>query len=271
MKKKVLSGILVILVMISTIFMEVSAVVVNQQVQNINGVQNESTTKSEVKENGVNKLAENSLNTVKENSTSEEVEHAQNSLNKAEGNATKQETESNEKLVEDEENRAEGNEEKAENSEEGENTQEKEENSKGNETKEEREEKPSIGEKEDYITEDDLIYSNKYLVKGKVIYRIDPKTSIEEFRKNIEIAEGQEIKIYKGKKEITRGNIGTGMKIKGTNGEEYETSVIGDISRRRNSKSNRTNNDNKTHNKLKRMGTRRNRKSISRHKPETEK
>lgn len=250
MKKKILSGILVILVIISTIFMEVSAVVVNHPVQNINIIQNESTARNEVKKDGENKLGENVLNTVKENSSAEEVEHAQNSENKGEENGAKQETESEEKLEENE-GKTEG---------------------KDKESIEEEGKTESTDEtKEDYITEDDLIYSSKYLVKGKIIYRIDPKTSIEEFKKNIEIAKGQEIKIYKGKKEITSGNIGTGMKIKGTNGEEYETSVIGDISRRRNSKPNRTNNNNKTHNKLKRMGTRRNRKSISRHKPETEK
>lgn len=89
----------------------------------------------------------------------------------------------------------------------------------------------TLGEEEktgEYITEDDLIYSTKYLVKGKVIYKIEPKTSIEEFKENVEIAKGQEIKIYKGEKEITSGYIGTGMKIKGE-GEEYTTCVRGDI------------------------------------------
>lgn len=124
---------------------------------------------------------------------------------------------------------------------------------------------------DEYISEDDLIYSNKYLVKGKEITRIEPKTSIKEFKKNIEIAKGNEIKIYKGKEEITSGYIGTGMTIKGTNEEEYTLSVIGDISRRWTSKPNRTNNDNPSLNKSKRMGTKRNKKRISRHKPETEK
>lgn len=61
------------------------------------------------------------------------------------------------------------------------------------------------------------------------------------------------------------------MTIKGTNEEEYTLSVIGDISRRRTNKPNRTNNDNPSLNKSKRMGTKRNKKRISRHKPETEK
>ena len=77
----------------------------------------------------------------------------------------------------------------------------------------------SVETSEEYITEDDLIYSSKYLVKEKVIYRIDPKTSIEKFKKNIEVAKGNEIKIYKGKKEVTSGYIGTGMTIKGENGQ----------------------------------------------------
>ena len=38
-------------------------------------------------------------------------------------------------------------------------------------------------------TQEDLIYSSKYLVKENNIYRIEPKTSIEEFKKNIEVAE----------------------------------------------------------------------------------
>ena len=80
-----------------------------------------------------------------------------------------------------------------------------------------------------YITEDDLIYSNKYLVKEKTIYRIDPKTTIEEFRNNIEIAKGNDIKIYKEEKEITSGYVATGMIVRGTNGQEYNLSVIGDI------------------------------------------
>lgn len=120
--------------------------------------------------------------------------------------------------------------------------------------------------KEEYISEDDLIYSNKYLVKGKEITRIEPKTSIKEFKKNIETAKGKEIKIYKGQEEITSGYIGTGMTVKGTNEEEYTLSVIGDISRRRTSKPNRTNNDNPSYNKPKRLGTKRNKKRISRHK-----
>ena len=85
---------------------------------------------------------------------------------------------------------------------------------------------------DEYITEDDLIYSNKYLVKENNIYRIDPKTSIEEFRKNIEIAEGKEIKIYKGKREVTEGYVGTGMIVKEAEGkveQEYILSVIGDM------------------------------------------
>ena len=78
-------------------------------------------------------------------------------------------------------------------------------------------------------TQKDLIYSSKYLVKGKNICRIEPKTSVEEFRKNIEVAEGKEIKIYKGDKEIVSGYIGTGMKLREENGEEYTLSVKGDI------------------------------------------
>ena len=77
--------------------------------------------------------------------------------------------------------------------------------------------------------QEDLIYSNKYLVKQNIIYRIEPKTSIEQFRKNIEVLKGKEIKIYKDDKEIQSGYIGTGMKLIEANGEEYTLSVIGDI------------------------------------------
>ena len=78
-------------------------------------------------------------------------------------------------------------------------------------------------------TKEDLIYSNKYLVKENSIYRIAPKTSINEFNKNIEVSQGKEIKIYKDKKEVTSGYIGTGMTVKESDGREYTTSVIGDI------------------------------------------
>ena len=137
--------------------------------------------------------------------------------------------------------------------------EEGEESSKREEWKEEENKQEEGEEKEE-------IYSSKYLVKEKTISRIPPQTSIEEFKKNIETESGKEIKIYKEEKEITKGNIGTGMKIKiGEKGDEYEASVIGDINRRRRSKPNRTNKNNKTHNRLKRMGTKRNRKRISRH------
>lgn len=90
-----------------------------------------------------------------------------------------------------------------------------------------------VAKKEDNLAlstpKDELIYSNKFLVKGKIISRIDPKTTIEDFRKNIEVTKGKEIKIYKGKKEQASGYIGTGMIIKGPDEQEYTTSVTGDL------------------------------------------
>lgn len=90
-----------------------------------------------------------------------------------------------------------------------------------------------VAKKEDNLAlstpKDELIYSNKFLVKGKTISRIAPKTSIEDFKKNIEVTKGKEVKIYKGEKEQTSGYIGTGMLIKGPDGQEYTTSVTGDL------------------------------------------
>ncbi len=60
-----------------------------------------------------------------------------------------------------------------------------------------------------------------------IISRIEPETTIEEFKSKI----NEEIKIYEDKnctKEIKAGNIGTGKYVK--NGENiYETSVVGDF------------------------------------------
>lgn len=81
----------------------------------------------------------------------------------------------------------------------------------------------------EYISEDDLIYSDEYLVKDNVISKIDIQTSIEEFKKNIDIAKDVTIKIYKGQQEITTGYIGTGMKVIGSNGQEMTISVRGDL------------------------------------------
>ena len=57
----------------------------------------------------------------------------------------------------------------------------------------------------EYISEDDLIYSNKYVVTLNTIERIAPKTTIEEFLNNITITEGNTVKILKGEEEITEG------------------------------------------------------------------
>ena len=89
--------------------------------------------------------------------------------------------------------------------------------------------KEEIQKEESYISEDDLLYSSVYLVKDKTVYRVEPETSLEAFKKNVEIAEGNEIKFYKGEEEVTEGYVGTGMQIIGTNGQQYEISVKGDI------------------------------------------
>ena len=82
---------------------------------------------------------------------------------------------------------------------------------------------------EEYISEDDLLYSNKYLVTENTIERIDPLVSIKEFVSNLKVAEGRTIKVYDGENEVTTGYIGTGMKVKGDNGREYLVSVRGDM------------------------------------------
>lgn len=73
---------------------------------------------------------------------------------------------------------------------------------------------------EQYITEDDLLYSNSYLIKDKIVSRIDPKTTISNFLQKIDISKGNEVKFYKndGITPVTEGVIGTGMILKGTNG-----------------------------------------------------
>ncbi|MBQ2937424.1 MAG: InlB B-repeat-containing protein [Clostridia bacterium] len=82
-----------------------------------------------------------------------------------------------------------------------------------------------------YITEDDLLYSNKYLVKDGIVSRIDPNTTILEFKQGVEIAKGNELKFYTkdGITEVTQGVVGTGMLVRGTNGQEYKLSIKGDM------------------------------------------
>ena len=231
MIKKIGVSILISIMIISTVFMEVGAAVVNQPVPNTNIIETGNNIKKEVN-------TSNKSNTVKK----EEEEHVPKKEEENKTNSSKKEETPNlpvaeENNTENEEgNKVEGN--KTEGGVKGENSG----SSKGEEEKEVNKEETESGEKEEYITEDELIYSNKYLVKGNNIYRIDPKTSIEEFRKNIEIAEGKEIKIYKEEKEVTEGYICTGMVIKEAKGEvaeevkegekeekEYTISVIGDI------------------------------------------
>lgn len=97
----------------------------------------------------------------------------------------------------------------------------------------------AIATDEPYVTDDDLLYSEKYLVLDGKISKIQPNTTMEEFKKNVEIAkdsDGNEytLKIYSAQtlKELPEdynGYIGTGMKIIGSNKQEYTAIVNGDV------------------------------------------
>ena len=110
-------------------------------------------------------------------------------------------------------------------------TKKPEEEDKIKDENESTEDEPVIDESNgnEYISEDDLIYSDKYIVTENTIERINPKTTIEEFLSNITIKKGNFVKILKDGEEVTTGYMATGMKLQGSNGKIYEISVRGDI------------------------------------------
>ena len=198
MYKKVVSSIILIIMLLQLLANSCFAVVVesNEQINSIsqNEVENaisESFTNTENGKENINDIGE-----IKQNDNVSKIEENEQDKNT---NVTVNDNEKNQ------------------------NTEEKE------ETKQEENKKIDI--EDQYITEDDLLYSNKYLVKNGVVSRIDPNTTIEEFKKQVQIAKGNELTFYKkdGVTPLEEKILGTGMIVKGTNGQNYTLSVKGDV------------------------------------------
>ena len=213
MRRKIISVILTSIMIISSIYIGINSAVEAKQTEETNVVKNAEANR-ETNE--------------KTNRKTKEENAVANQETKAE---TMQETESKEE----EEKRLQTSKEEQETAGEAgkkasQASQETEGETKAQKTEGTSKEETSKEETNKEGTEKEEIYSSKYLVKEGSINRIPPKTSIEEFKKNIETESRKEIKIYKGETEITKGNIGTGMKVKiGEKEGDYEISVIGDI------------------------------------------
>ena len=198
MYKKVVSSIILIIMLLQLLANSCFAVVVesNEQINSIsqNEVENALSESSTNTENGKENI--NDIGEIKQDDNVSKIEENEQDKNT---NVTVNDNEKNQ------------------------NTEEKE------ETKQEENKKIDI--EDQYITEDDLLYSNKYLVKNGVVSRIDPNTTIEEFKKQVQIAKGNELTFYKkdGVTPLEEKILGTGMIVKGTNGQNYTLSVKGDV------------------------------------------
>ena len=198
MYKKVVSSIILIIMLLQLLANSCFAVVVesNEQINSIsqNEVENALSESSTNTENGKENI--NDIGEIKQDDNVSKIEENEQDKNT---NVTVNDNEKNQ------------------------NTEEKE------ETKQEENKKIDI--EDQYITEDDLLYSNKYLVKNGVVSRIDPNTTIEEFKKQVQIAKGNELTFYKkdGVTPLEGKILGTGMIVKGTNGQNYTLSVKGDV------------------------------------------
>ena len=72
--------------------------------------------------------------------------------------------------------------------------------------------------------------TNYYKINDKIISRVEPKTTVSEFKNKFYTENNKEIKLYSDNKEVTDGIVKTGMNAKyGT--DEYDISVVGDIDR----------------------------------------
>ena len=198
MYKKVVSSIILIIMLLQLLANSCFAVVVesNEQINSIsqNEVEKALSESSTNTENGKENI--NDIGEIKQDDNVSKIEENEQDKNT---NVTVNDNEKNQ------------------------NTEEKE------ETKQEENKKIDI--EDQYITEDDLLYSNKYLVKNGVVSRIDPNTTIEEFKKQVQIAKGNELTFYKkdGVTPLEGKILGTGMIVKGTNGQNYTLSVKGDV------------------------------------------
>lgn len=92
-----------------------------------------------------------------------------------------------------------------------------------------------------YAAETNQITSNKYVVSElyDYIFRIEPKTTVEVLKNNINVQDKTKIKIYQDstcKTEVTSGNIGTGMVLtyvppQTSTKQIHRLSVIGDLNK----------------------------------------